>query len=84
MRIYIVNASVKPPFTFAMMKKNCIFLLSFILYLNIAKLHVYIMQSFQLQNFLFNSFFLFKPLIYFSRLCRTSRAVFFKNMVNTL
>ena len=46
MGIYTINASIKPRFTFAIMKKNCIFFLSFILYLNIAKFYVYIFHVF--------------------------------------
>ena len=58
MGLYTVNASIKPTFTFAVMKKDCIFFLSFILYLNFAKFYVYITQSFQVQTFLFfNPFF---------------------------
>ena len=41
MGIYIVNTSIKPTFTFAIVKKDCIFFLSFVLYLNIAKFYVY-------------------------------------------
>ena len=33
MGVYTVNASIKPTFTLAIMKKNCIFFLSFILHL---------------------------------------------------
>ena len=62
MGIYTINASVKPTFTFAIMKKHCIFFLSFILYLNIAKFYVYITQSFQLQTFLFFNLFSLLPL----------------------
>ena len=51
MGIYTVNASVKPTFTIT--KKDCVFFLSFILYLNIATFYVYITQSFQLLTFLF-------------------------------
>ena len=40
-------------FAFAIMKRDSIYFLSFILYLNIAKFDVYITQSFQLQTFLF-------------------------------
>ena len=69
MGIYSVNVSIKPTFTFAIMKKDCIFFLSYILYLNIAKFYVYITQSFQLQTFLFfNFFFLFNSLMSFSKL----------------
>ena len=57
---YTVSASIKLTFTSAIMKNDCIFFVSFILYLNIAKFYVYITQSFQLQTFLFfNPFFLF-------------------------
>ena len=42
MGIYTVNASIKPTFIFAIMKKDCIFFISFILYLNIAKFYVHI------------------------------------------
>ena len=41
MGIYIVYTSIKPTFTFAVVKKDCIFFLSFVLYLNIAKFYVY-------------------------------------------
>ena len=58
MGLYTVNASIKPTFTFAVMKKDCIFFLSFISYLNFAKFYVYITQSFQVKTFLFfNPFF---------------------------
>ena len=58
MGLYNVNASIKPTFTFAVMKKDCIFFLSFISYLNFAKFYVYITQSFQVKTFLFfNPFF---------------------------
>ena len=46
MGIYTTNASVKPTLTFAIMEKSCIFFLSFILYLNIAKFHMYITWKF--------------------------------------
>ena len=36
MGIYTINVSIKSTFTFAIMKKDCIFFLNFILYLNIA------------------------------------------------
>ena len=51
MGIYTVNVSIKPTFTFAIKKKDCIFFLSFILYLNIAKFYVYITQKFSASNF---------------------------------
>ena len=57
-----VNVSIKATFTFAIMRKDCIFFLSFILYLNIAKFYVYITQSFQLQTFLFFNLFSLLPL----------------------
>ena len=41
MGIYIVYTSIKPTFIFAIVKKDCIFFLSFVLYLNIAKFYVY-------------------------------------------
>ena len=53
MGIYTLNASIKPMFTFAIMEKDRIFFLSFILYLNIAKFNVYITQRFQLPTFFF-------------------------------
>ena len=70
MGICAINVSVKPTFAFAIMEKDCIFFLSFILYLNIAKFYVYITQSFQLQTFLFFHpfIFLFNPLMSFSKL----------------
>ena len=75
MGIYTMNASIKPMFTFAIMKKNCIFFLSFISKINTAKFYVYIMQGFQFQTFLFsNPFFLFNPLMPFFRTSRISRA----------
>ena len=51
MGISTVNASIKPTFTIT--TKDCVFFLSFILYLNIATIYMYITQSFQLQTFLF-------------------------------
>ena len=36
MGIYTINVSIKSTFTFAIMKKDCIFFLNFIFYLNIA------------------------------------------------
>ena len=75
MGIYTINVSIKPTFTFAIMKKNCIFFLGFILQFNIAKVYLYIMQSFQFQTFLFLILsFLFNPSMSFSRTTRTSRA----------
>ena len=53
MAIYTVNASIKPTFTFAFMKKDCIFSLSFIIYLNIEKFYVHVTQTF----LFFNPFF---------------------------
>ena len=85
MGIYIVNVSINPTFTFAIMKKDCIFFLSFILYLNIAKFYVYITQIFQLQTFIFfNPFFLFNPLMSFSKLLELLELQRFWYMVNTL
>ena len=46
MGVYNVNVSIKATFTFAIMRKDCIFFLSFILYLNIAKFYVSITKSF--------------------------------------
>ena len=67
------NVPIKPTFTFAITKKNCIFFLSFILYLNTAKFHMYIMQKFSTSIFFCSLIlsFLFNPLMSFSR---TSRA----------
>ena len=84
--IYTVNVPIKPTFTFAIMKKDCIFFLSFILYLNIAKFYVYITQSFQLQTFLFFNpfFFLFNSLMSFSKLLELLVLELFWYTVNTL
>ena len=81
---YTVNASIKPTFTFLTMKKDCIFFLSFILYLNIAKFFVYIMQRFQLQTFLFFHpfIFLFNPLMSFSKLLLFLELEYFWYKVN--
>ena len=85
MGIYTVNVSIKPTFTFAIMKKDCIFFLSFILYLNIAKFYVYITQSFQLRTFLFfNFFFLFNSLMSFSKLLELLELEIFWYTVITL
>ena len=62
--IYSINASIKPTFNFAIMKKDCIFFLGFILYLNITKFYMHIMQSFQLQTFLFFNLYLFLLILY--------------------
>ena len=85
MGIYTVNVSIKPTFTFAIMKKDCIFFLSFILYLNIAKFYVHITRSFQLQTFLFfNPFFLSNSLMSFSKLLELLELEPFWYTVNTL